>query len=107
MDGTVNKNVIDSSLEKVNDVRLTQSVLGRMLNYGDVEILTASELGTNLFQRIGSPIQFKTAMLNEKDKLAFDESPAGAIAAGTETGGCSGADCFTERVAFPGADYGR
>src|SRR5581483_11500136 len=78
VDGVVNKNVIDSSLEKVNDVRMSQSVLGRLLNYGDVEILTASELGTNLFQRIGSPIKFKTAMLNEKEKLGFSETPAAA-----------------------------
>lgn len=78
VEGTINKNVIDSSLEKVNDVRLTQSVLGRMLNYGDVEILTASELGSNLFQRIASPIKFKTAMLNEKEKLGFSEVPVPA-----------------------------
>ncbi len=78
IEGTINKHVIDSSLEKVNDVRLTQSVVGRLLNYGDVEILTASELGTNLFRRIGSPIKFKTAMLNEKEKLGFDEIPGSA-----------------------------
>jgi len=78
IEGTINKHVIDSSLEKVNDVRLTQSVVGRLLNYGDVEILTASELGTNLFRRIGSPIKFKTAMLNEKEKLGFDEMPGAA-----------------------------
>lgn len=81
VEGTINKNVIDSSLEKVNDVRMSQSVLGRMLNYGDVEILTASDLGSNMFQRIGSPIKFKTAMLNEKEKLGFDEAPAPAPAA--------------------------
>ncbi len=76
VEGTINKNVIDSSLEKVNDVRMVQSVVGRMLNYGDVEILTASELGKNLFQRISDPIKFKTAMLNEKEKLGFDEIPS-------------------------------
>lgn len=75
VDGTINKNVIDSSLEKVNDVRMTQSVFGRLLNYGDVEILTASELGMNRFERISNPIKFKTAMLNEKEKLGFDEMP--------------------------------
>lgn len=80
IDGLVNKNVIDSSLEKVNDVRMTQSVLGRLLNYGDVEILTASDMGTNLFRRIGGPIKFKTAMLNEKEKLGYDEMPGGAPA---------------------------
>lgn len=81
IEGVVNKNVIDSSLEKVNDVRLTQSVLGRFLNYGDVEILTASELGSNLFQRIHDPIGFKTAMLNEKEKLGFDEGIVGGAPA--------------------------
>ncbi len=76
--GVINKNVGDSSLEKVNDVRMSQSALGRLLNYGDVEILTASELGTNLFRRIADPIRFKTAMLNEKEKLGFEETVPGA-----------------------------
>jgi len=67
--GLFNKNVIDSSLEKVNDVKLSQSVFGRIFDYGDVEILTASELGVNLFRRIEDPIQFKTAMLNAKEHL--------------------------------------
>jgi uncharacterized membrane protein YdbT with pleckstrin-like domain len=67
--GIFNKNVTDSSLEKVNDVKLTQSALGRLFGYGDVEILTASELGVNLFRRIGDPIAFKTAMINAKEEL--------------------------------------
>lgn len=67
--GIFNKNVTDSSLEKVNDVKLSQSVFGRMFGYGDVEILTASELGVNLFSRIEDPIRFKTTMLNAKEKL--------------------------------------
>jgi len=75
VDGAINKNVIDSSLEKVNDVRMTQSIIGRMLDYGDIEILTASELGINRFQRIGDPIKFKTAMLNEKEKMGYEENP--------------------------------
>jgi uncharacterized membrane protein YdbT with pleckstrin-like domain len=67
--GLFNKNVIDSSLEKVNDVKMHQSFLGRMFNFGDLEILTASELGVNRFTRIGDPVQFKTAMLNSKIQL--------------------------------------
>ena len=67
--GIFNKNVTDSSLEKVNDVKMSQSALGRMFNYGDVEILTASELGVNLFRQIENPIGFKTAMLNAKEQL--------------------------------------
>ena len=69
LSGIFNKQVIDSSLEKVNDVKLAQSALGRIFNYGDVEILTASELGVNLFKRIENPVTFKTAMLNAKARL--------------------------------------
>src|SRR3990172_559396 len=69
--GIFNKNVVDSSLEKVNDVKMTQSFFGRMFDYGDVEILTASEIGVNLFKRIGDPVKFKTAMLNAKEKMGF------------------------------------
>ena len=71
--GVFNKQVTDSSLDKVNDVKMEQSALGRLLNYGNIEILTASELGVNLFQRIAEPIKFKTAMLNAKENLGQDE----------------------------------
>jgi len=40
--------------------------MGRMLGYGNIEILTASELGVNKFTYIGRPIQYKTAMLNAR-----------------------------------------
>jgi uncharacterized membrane protein YdbT with pleckstrin-like domain len=71
--GILNKNITDSSLEKVNDVKMEQSALGRMFDYGDIEILTASELGANLFKRIENPIKFKTAMLNAKVQLERGE----------------------------------
>jgi uncharacterized membrane protein YdbT with pleckstrin-like domain len=71
--GVLSKEVLDTSLEKVTDVKMTQSFLGRLFDYGDIEILTASELGVNLFQRIGNPVRFKTAMLNAKEDMGFDE----------------------------------
>ena len=73
--GVVNKNVIDSSLEKVNDIMMVQSVFGRIFNYGDVEILTASEMGANKFRRIAKPIEFKTTLLNAKEKLERNDDP--------------------------------
>jgi len=71
--GVLDKNVTDSSLEKVNDVKMEQSAFGRLFEYGDIEILTASELGVNLFKRIGEPVVFKTAMLNAKERLEQGE----------------------------------
>lgn len=84
--GVINKNVTDSSLEKVNDVKMTQSALGRMFGYGDIEILTASELGVNKFMRLDDPVRFKTTMLNAKetadrreDNRPISPSPAAMI----------------------------
>ena len=64
-----NKHVIDSSLEKVNDVVMGQSFLGRLLGYGDIEILTASDIGVNKLEKISNPIRFKTTMLDQKSAL--------------------------------------
>jgi len=71
--GVVNKNVTDSSLEKVNDVKMEQTFFGRLFDYGDVDVLTASELGIDRFKKIGDPIRFKTAMLNAKEHMAHDD----------------------------------
>jgi len=76
--GVFSKDVVDSSLEKVNDVKMSQSFLGRTFDYGDIEILTASELGIHLFKRIGDPVKFKTAMLNAKEKMGYEGSSAQA-----------------------------
>jgi len=81
--GVINKNVIDSSLEKVNDIHMSQSAWGRLFNYGDIEILTASELGVNLFRRIQNPIRFKTTLLNAKENMDIDDDrrvPRGKVA---------------------------
>lgn len=71
--GVINKAITDSSLEKVNDVKMEQSALGRVFGYGDIEILTASELGVNVFKRIEDPVKFKQAMINAKEKLDYHE----------------------------------
>jgi uncharacterized membrane protein YdbT with pleckstrin-like domain len=69
IEGILDKHVIDSSLEKVNDVVLRQSALGRILDYGNIEILTGSEIGVNQLSRIHRPILFKTEMLNQKEAM--------------------------------------
>jgi uncharacterized membrane protein YdbT with pleckstrin-like domain len=86
-EGMITKHVIDSSLEKVNDVVLTQSVWGRLLNYGDVEIMTASEIGVNKMQRINNPVGFKTAMMDQKAALVVWERSEDATAAARPASG--------------------
>jgi uncharacterized membrane protein YdbT with pleckstrin-like domain len=71
--GVFNKQVVDSLLEKVNDVKTEQSFLGRIFGYGDIEILTASEQGANRFRMIARPLEFKVAMLDAKEALEHGE----------------------------------
>jgi hypothetical protein len=67
--GIVNKLVRDSALEKVNDVEMKQSMIGRVLGYGTVQIITGSDIGLNIFHRISNPVRFKREMLNAKEQL--------------------------------------
>ncbi len=73
-EGVLNKSMSDSSLEKINDARLDQSVFGRIFGFGTLDILTAAEeaiSGSNVadFPMIADPIEFKKAMLDQKEML--------------------------------------
>ena len=80
LSGIINKAVIDSSLEKVNDIELNQSFFGRIFNFGTVEILTASDIGVNKFQTIRNPVMFKNFIVNAKERLGHDSDGRGAVA---------------------------
>jgi uncharacterized membrane protein YdbT with pleckstrin-like domain len=83
MEGVFNKHVIDSSLEKVNDIVMSQTFMGRLLSYGDIEILTASEIGVNKLVQISDPIRFKTTLLNAKEGITDSDTPLRRADAGT------------------------
>ncbi|MEO6578741.1 MAG: PH domain-containing protein [Candidatus Limnocylindria bacterium] len=72
-EGVLNKSMSDSNLEKINDARLDQSVFGRIFGFGTLDILTAAEEvgGSNVadFPMIADPIEFKKAMLDQKEML--------------------------------------
>lgn len=61
--GILNKRSMDAPLDKVNNVEHWQTVWGRMLGYGDVEIDTASEHGSTRFRDIRRPLEFKSAIV--------------------------------------------
>lgn len=61
--GILNKRSMDAPLDKVNNVEHWQTVWGRILGYGDVEIDTASEHGATRFRDIRRPLEFKSAIV--------------------------------------------
>ena len=91
-EGVVNKQIIDSSLEKINDAILTESIFGRMFGFGDLEILTASESGISNLRMLRDADGFKRAMLDAKHELELELSgarpmPSPALRTGTPAGG--------------------
>jgi uncharacterized membrane protein YdbT with pleckstrin-like domain len=65
--GVFNKLVRDSNLDKINDLVLYQSALGRLMNYGDIEIITGADVGINKLEKIRDPLGFKKTMLDNKE----------------------------------------
>jgi len=61
--GLLTKRSIDVRLDKINNVEHRQTLWGRLLGFGDLEIDTASDTGRALFPNIGHPLQFKRAVL--------------------------------------------
>ena len=61
--GVLSRRSIDSRLDKINNVEHRQTLWGRLLHYGDVEIDTASERGETVFRNISRPLELKNAIL--------------------------------------------
>jgi hypothetical protein len=79
VEGVLNKRAVDSSLEKINDAVLTQSIFGRALGFGDLKVLTASEAAISEFKMLKRPVEFKKAMLDAKHEYEIE------VAGGTPT----------------------
>ena len=72
VEGVLNRSATDSSLEKINDAVLSQSIFGRMFDFGDLTVLTASESGIEKMRMLRSPVVFKKKMLDAKHDYEVD-----------------------------------
>lgn len=68
--GVINKTASDSSLEKINDAQLEVSWLGRILDYGHLDVLTAAPIqGADMLHWLHHAKAFKKAMMTAKHEL--------------------------------------
>ena len=59
--GFIQRKTFEMSLDKVESVDVSQSILGRIFNYGDVEIFGVGE-GGKVIKTIASPLDFRNAI---------------------------------------------
>jgi uncharacterized membrane protein YdbT with pleckstrin-like domain len=73
-EGVFTKKSFDAPLDKINNIFHTQTLLGRLGNYGNVGLETASELGLTDFEYIPDPIGFKNTLMAEREKYKQREN---------------------------------
>jgi hypothetical protein len=71
-EGVINKKATDSSLEKINDAILLESLAGRIFGFGDLDVLTASESGIERLHMLRDAKGYKKAMLEAKHDLELE-----------------------------------
>ncbi len=80
--GVINKQSGDSSLENITDAQIRVPWLGRILGFGDLVVMTASEAGINNLRALTDPIGFKKAMMESKTERMIDlNTPRGTAQA--------------------------
>jgi membrane protein YdbS with pleckstrin-like domain len=78
-EGILSRRSMDASLGKINNVEHRQTLWGRILGYGDVEIDTASETGTTRFAQISRPGELKRAVLGAAEEYRVRGSMPGGM----------------------------
>jgi len=74
--GVINKQSSDSSLENITDAQINISWLGRLLGFGDLRFMTASEAGIENLRALRDPIGFKKALMESKTDRMIDINTA-------------------------------
>lgn len=80
-EGVFSISSFDAPLDKINNVFHQQSLMGRLLKYGRVGLETASEQGTTLFDYLSRPVDFKNAIVRQRELY---RGPGGAVNAGSQ-----------------------
>jgi len=58
----------ESPLDKINNVSYRRTVMGRIFNYGDVEIQTAAEVGATIYVNVTNPKRLQETIVNAQSE---------------------------------------
>lgn len=71
--GIITHEAKESLIEKINNVNVVQTITGRVLGYGDVEIQTAATYGETWIGYVERPKELQEAILKQIDKYGVFE----------------------------------
>lgn len=67
VEGILNKVHRDASLDQINDLQLSEPLIGRILGWGHLQVLTANEESGVTYHYIKHPVAFKKAVTSWKE----------------------------------------
>jgi len=68
-EGLVSRRASSTAIESISDVKSRSGLLGRVLGYGDIEIVTGSgEAGADSFTTITKNVAFQREIMNQKER---------------------------------------
>jgi membrane protein YdbS with pleckstrin-like domain len=74
--GLITRETQQAPLDKIQDITVEQSWLGRLLDYGDVILETAAEHGTLVFPFVANPESFRNRLWGQGPRPGAARSPA-------------------------------
>ena len=92
--GVFSHSAKESPIDKINNVSYKQSLFGRLLNYGSVQIQTAAEMGETVYEFVTSPKLLKDSITQAqedyKNRQITDQAQKLAEAMGNVSSGVEG-----------------
>src|SRR6267378_3786707 len=70
--GVLSVRAVDSPLDKINEITSTQSIWGRMLGYGTLNIQTAAEIGSTTIETVARPMELKETILEQQERARYN-----------------------------------
>lgn len=77
--GVINKYTHDTSLQALTDMNVGHPWLGRILGYGEIDLLTAAEAGTTKIRFLPDADGFKRALLDAKQEHELEVGGGRAV----------------------------
>ncbi|HYS04253.1 MAG TPA: PH domain-containing protein [Candidatus Dormibacteraeota bacterium] len=101
--GVLTVRAVDSPLDKINEVTSTQSIWGRMLGYGDLNIQTAAEVGSTTIETVARPMELKETILEQQERARYNVAARQAAPFVAAAGGQGRATVLSAAGAVPDA----
>ena len=77
--GVINKYTHDTSLQAITDMNVGHPWLGRIVGYGEIDLLTAAEAGTSKIRFLPDADGFKKALLDAKQEHELEVGGGRAV----------------------------